>query len=30
MKTAFITLSGIGQLVAMRWPEAGFKLNFAA
>jgi gluconolactonase len=30
MKTAYITLSGIGHLVAMPWPEAGFKLNFAA
>jgi gluconolactonase len=30
MKTAYITLSGIGQLVAMRWHEAGLKLNFAA
>ena len=28
MKTAFITLSGLGQLVAMDWPEPGLKLNF--
>jgi gluconolactonase len=27
-KTAFITLSGLGQLVKMDWPEAGLKLNF--
>ncbi len=27
-KTAYITLSGIGQLVSMPWPEAGLKLNF--
>ena len=30
MKTAYITLSGVGQLVAMPWPEAGLRLNFAA
>jgi gluconolactonase len=30
MKTAYITLSGVGHLVAMPWPEAGFTLNFAA
>jgi len=29
MKTAFITLSGVGQLVSMPWPEPGLKLNFA-
>jgi gluconolactonase len=28
MKTAYITLSGIGQLVAMDWPEPGLRLNF--
>ena len=28
MRTAYITLSGIGQLVSMPWPEAGLKLNF--
>ena len=28
MKTAYITLSGVGQLVAMDWPEPGLKLNF--
>ena len=27
-KTAFITLSGVGQLVRMNWPEPGLKLNF--
>jgi gluconolactonase len=27
MKTAYITLSGLGQLVAMDWPEPGLKLN---
>ncbi len=27
-KTAFITLSGVGQLVRMEWPEPGLKLNF--
>jgi len=30
MKTAYITLSGVGQLVSMPWPEPGLKLNFAA
>jgi gluconolactonase len=29
-KTAYITLSGIGQLVAVPWQEAGLKLNFSA
>ena len=28
MKTAYITLSGHGQLVSMPWPEAGLKLNY--
>jgi gluconolactonase len=28
MKTAYITLSGAGQLAAMDWPEPGLKLNF--
>lgn len=28
-KTAYITLSGIGQLVAVPWEEAGLKLNFS-
>jgi gluconolactonase len=27
-KTAYITLSGTGQLAAMDWPEPGLKLNF--
>jgi gluconolactonase len=26
MRTAYITLSGIGQLVAMQWPEPGLRL----
>ena len=30
LRTAYITLSGVGQLVAMDWQEAGLKLNFAA
>ena len=30
MKTAYITLSGVGQLIAMPWPEAGLRLNYAA
>jgi gluconolactonase len=30
MKTAYITLSGAGQLAAMEWPEPGLRLNFAA
>ena len=30
MKTAYITLSGLGQLVAMDWPEAGLELNYNA
>ena len=29
MRTAYITLSGVGQLVAMTWPEPGLRLNFA-
>jgi gluconolactonase len=28
MKTAYITLSGTGQLAAMAWPEPGLRLNF--
>jgi gluconolactonase len=28
MRTAYVTLSGIGQLVSLPWPEAGLKLNF--
>jgi gluconolactonase len=27
-KTAYVTLSGIGQLVSLPWPEAGLRLNF--
>ena len=30
MKTAYITLSGTGQLAAMDWPEPGLRLNFMA
>lgn len=30
LRTAYITLSGIGQLIAMPWAEAGLRLNFAA
>lgn len=29
MKTAYITLSGVGQLAAVEWPEPGLKLNFS-
>lgn len=29
MKTAYITLSGSGQLIAMEWPRAGLKPNFS-
>lgn len=28
MRTAYITLSGLGQLGVMRWPEPGLRLNF--
>ena len=28
LKTAFITLSGRGELIAMDWPRPGLKLNF--
>jgi gluconolactonase len=30
LKTAFVTLSGTGQLVSMPWPEPGLPLNFNA
>ena len=30
MKTAYITLSGTGQLAQMDWPEPGLRLNFMA
>jgi gluconolactonase len=30
LKTAYVTLSGSGQLAAMDWPEPGLRLNFAA
>jgi gluconolactonase len=29
MRDALITLSGTGQLIKMRWPEAGLKLNYS-
>jgi gluconolactonase len=29
LRDAFITMSGVGQLIRMRWPEPGLKLNFA-
>lgn len=29
MKTAYITLSGTGKLIAMEWPRAGLKPNFS-
>ena len=29
LRTAFVTLSGSGQLVSMPWPEAGLRLNFS-
>jgi hypothetical protein len=28
MKTAYITLSGSGQLAATEWPDPGLRLNF--
>ncbi|MGH6992208.1 MAG: SMP-30/gluconolactonase/LRE family protein, partial [Caulobacteraceae bacterium] len=28
MRDAFITLSGEGKLIQMRWPEPGLRLNF--
>lgn len=30
LKTAYITLSSTGKLIATEWPRAGLKLNFAA
>jgi gluconolactonase len=30
MRDAFITMSGVGQLIRMKWPEPGLKLNFSA
>jgi gluconolactonase len=29
LKTAYITLSGSGRLVAMDWPRPGLKLHYA-
>ncbi|HLB99678.1 MAG TPA: SMP-30/gluconolactonase/LRE family protein [Acetobacteraceae bacterium] len=28
LRTAFVTLSGTGRLVALAWPEAGLRLNY--
>jgi hypothetical protein len=28
MREAYVTLSATGQLVTLRWPRAGLKLNF--
>ena len=28
MRDAFITMSGVGQLIRLRWPEPGLRLNF--
>ncbi|MBV9862281.1 MAG: SMP-30/gluconolactonase/LRE family protein [Alphaproteobacteria bacterium] len=30
LRTAYITLSGVGQLAVMEWPEPGLRLNFSA
>jgi gluconolactonase len=30
LRDAFITMSGVGQLISMRWPEPGLRLNFSA
>ena len=30
MRTAYITLSGVGHLVATQWPEPGLRLNFSS
>ena len=30
MKTAYITLSGTGKLIAMDWPKPGLRLNYNA
>jgi gluconolactonase len=30
LRDAYITMSGVGQLIRMRWPEPGLKLNFSA
>ena len=30
LRTAYVTLSGTGQLVAMDWPEAGLRLAYDA
>ena len=28
LRTAYVTLSGTGKLVAMDWPEAGLRLEY--
>jgi gluconolactonase len=30
LRTAYVTLSGTGKLVALAWPEAGLPLNHVA
>jgi gluconolactonase len=30
MKTAYVTLSGLGQLIAIDWPRPGLRLPFTA
>ncbi|MGI4941912.1 MAG: SMP-30/gluconolactonase/LRE family protein, partial [Janthinobacterium lividum] len=30
LRTAFVTLSGSGRLIAMPWEEAGLRLNFSS
>jgi gluconolactonase len=30
MKTAYITLSGTGKLIAVDWPKPGLRLNYNA
>ena len=30
LRDAYITLSGDGRLIRMRWPQPGLKLNFSA
>ncbi|MBV9911469.1 MAG: SMP-30/gluconolactonase/LRE family protein, partial [Sinobacteraceae bacterium] len=30
MKTAYITMSGTGKLIAMDWPKPGLRLNYSA
>jgi len=28
LQTAFLTLSGFGRLISVRWPRPGLKLNY--